>query len=102
MTLATSPLFLAAAAFGTLGVILILAGIAALARRRPLRFALRTLAGLLLVCLGALAREDVAARILVRPAGPQRFAAAVRFPDGREVNFDLAGDEIYIDARILK
>jgi hypothetical protein len=114
--LATSPLFLAALALGTLGLILIFAGIAALVRLRPLRFAYRTLVGMLLLALGglagtvsigiqgyrALAREDVAARILVQPAGPQRFNATFRFPDGREAKFALAGDEIYVDAHILK
>jgi hypothetical protein len=114
--LPTSPFFLAAVTLGTLGVVLIVAGIAALVRARPLRFALRTLAGLLLLSFGALVgtiaigiqgyraltREDVAARLSVRPVGPQRFAATVRFPDGREATYDLAGDEIYVDAHILK
>lgn len=114
--LPASPFFLTAIALATLGAILILAGIAALLRARPLRFAVRTLAGLLLLSLGGLAgtiaigtqgyraltREDVAARLFVRPVGPQRFAATVRFPDGREATFELAGDEIYVDAHILK
>src|SRR5712691_4910026 len=103
-------------ALGALGAILVVAGTAALVRARPLRFALRTLSGLLLLSLGALAgtvaigtqgyraltREDLAARLTVRPAGAQRFAVTVRFPDGREATFDLAGDEIYVDAHILK
>jgi hypothetical protein len=50
----------------------------------------------------ALTREDLAATISVQPAAPQRFAARMRFPDGKVVEFDLAGDEIYVDARILK
>jgi len=114
--LPTSPLFLAAVALGALGAILFVAGIVALARARPLGFALRTLSGLLLLSLGALAgtiavgtqgyraltREDLAARLTVRPAGPQRFAVTVRFPDGRQAAFELAGDEIYVDAHILK
>lgn len=111
-----SPFFLAGVTFGALGAILILAGIAALVLMRPLRFALHTLAGLLFLSLGALAgtiavgtqgyraltREDIAARISVQPAGPQRFGAAFHFLDGRESAFALAGDEIYIDAHILK
>ena len=114
--LPTSPFFLAAIALGALGAILFVAGVVALVRARPLRFALRTLTGLLVLSLGALAgtiaigtqgyraltREDLAARLTVRPVGPQRFAATVRFPDGRDVTFDLAGDEIYVDAHILK
>ena len=114
--LVSSPLCLAAIGLATLGAILLLAGIVALVRRRALRFGLRTLTGLLLLALAgvagsiavgiqgyrALTREDIAARIFVRPAGPQRFAATVRFPDGREMTFDVAGDEIYVDAHILK
>ena len=114
--LPASPFFLAAIALGALGAILVVAGVVALMWARPLRFVLRTLSGLLLLSLGALAgtvaigtqgyraltREDLAARLTVRPAGPQRFVATVRFPDGREATFDLAGDEIYVDAHILK
>jgi hypothetical protein len=114
--LSASPFFLAAMALGALGAILMVAGIVALVRARPLGFALRALSGLLLLSLGALAgtiavgtqgyraltREDLAARLTVRPAGAQRFAVTVRFPDGRQAAFDLAGDEIYVDAHILK
>lgn len=112
----TSPLFLAAILFGVMGVVLLFAGLVAFARLRLLSFAFRTLFGLLLLALGgvagtiaigiqgyrALMREDVAARITVKPAGPQRFDAIIRFPDGREATYVLAGDEIYVDAYILK
>ena len=114
--LVISPFFLAGAVLGILGAILILAGIGALMHARPLRFVLRTIIGLLFLALGALAgtialgiqgyqaltREDVAARISVRPAGPQQFQAAFHFSDGGEAAFALSGDEIYIDAHILK
>jgi hypothetical protein len=112
----TSPFLIAAVIFGTLGVVLMLTGVLALFRLRPFRFVFRTLLGMLLLSLGtlsaviglgiqgyrALTREDVAAHIQVRPAGPQRFEATFRFADGREAKFDLAGDEIYVDAHILK
>ena len=112
-----SPFVLAAIAFGALGALLVLAGVVALFRWRPMRFVFRTLLGLLLLAVGALAggvaigiqgyqaltREEVAARIVVRPSlTPQRFTAYVRFPDGRSQLFELAGDEIYVDAHILK
>jgi len=111
-----SPFVLAAAGFAGFGIILVVAGIAALLRWRPMSFLLRTLLGLLLVSLGllsgaiaiglqgyqALTKEEVAATIAVRPTGPQRFSAIVRQPDGRSQAFDLAGDEIYVDAHILK
>ena len=103
-------------AFAVLGALLILSGVAALVRLRPFRFVWRTLFGLLLLAVGlaagliavgthgytALTREDVAATLLVQPTGPQRFNATVRFPDLREVKFELAGDEVYVDAQILK
>ena len=98
------------------GLLLVLGGMVSLFHAKFLRFTLRVLSGLLLVALGALAgavavgmqgyraltREEVAARIVVKPSGPQRLAATVRFPDGREASYDIAGDEIYVDARILK
>jgi len=116
LNLVISPFFLAGAALGILGAILIVAGIVALLQLRPLRFTIRMLAGLIFIALGALAgtialgiqgyqaltREDNAARISVRAAGPQQFEATFHFPDGRESTFTLTGDEIYIDARILK
>jgi hypothetical protein len=116
LDLSSSPFLIAALVLGVLGAVLILAGLVSLFRVRLLRFALRTLGGLLLISLGALAggvalgvqgyraltREDVAARLFVRPSGEQRFAATLRYPDGREVSYDLAGDEIYVDAHILK
>jgi hypothetical protein len=112
----TSPFVIAAVVFGLAGVIFILSGMTALLRWRPLRFMLRTLIGLLLLAMGviaggigigmqgyrALTREDVAARVHVAPSGPQRFTATVRIPDRPEMTFDLAGDQIYVDAHIIK
>jgi hypothetical protein len=112
----TSPLFIASVALGVLGALLVLGGIVALWHARPLRFALRTLVGLMLLAIGSLAgtiaigtqgylaltHEALAARLAVRPTGTQRFAATLRLPDGREIQYDIAGDEIYVDAHILK
>ena len=111
-----SPFVLAAVGFAAFGAILLVAGVVALFRWRPMRFLLRSLIGLLLLSLGALSgaiafgiqgyqaltREEVAARIAVRPGGAQKFSATVLYPDGRTQAFDLAGDEIYVDAHILK
>jgi len=52
---ATSPFFLVAVMLAALGAILLLAGVVALKRARPLGFTLRTLTGLLLLSLGGLA-----------------------------------------------
>lgn len=106
----------AAAVFALAGLLLVVGGLVALMRARPLRFALRTLTGLLLLATGAFAaalsfgmqgyraltHEEVAARISVQPLGAQRFAAEVRLADGRRATYELAGDEIYVDAHILK
>src|SRR5262249_13934785 len=50
----------------------------------------------------ALTREELAARVSVRPYAPQKFTAKLQFPDGHEASYTLSGDEIYLDARILK
>jgi hypothetical protein len=114
--LTDAPLFLLAAIFGVLGVVLILAGIGSFIYLQLKQSAIRVVAGLLLLALGTLAgtisvgmmgyraltREDVAANIAVKPTGKQRFMATFRFPDGRESTYELAGDEIYVDAHILK
>lgn len=114
--LVSSPLFLAAVVFATVGSALVLAGIVALFKARPLGFTLKTLTGLLLVSTGglsgtlavgiqgyqALTHEEIAAHLYVLPKGPQSFTTKVIFPDGREAIFDIAGDEIYVDAHILK
>jgi len=113
---ATLPWILGAAALLSLGLILVLAGLTALFGLHPLRFVTRTLLGLLLIALGllegtitigiqgyrALTQEDLAARISVRPYAPQQFTAKLLFPDGHEENYSISGDEIYVDARILK
>ena len=113
---ANSPVFIAGAALAVLGAILVVAALEALLRLRPLRFIVRMLLGLLLISLGilagtvavglrgyrALTHEDLAVRLLVQPSGPQRFIATLQFPDGRQPSFTLAGDEIYVDARVLK
>jgi len=50
----------------------------------------------------ALTREDTAAWIRTVPAGEQEFVAHFRLPDGRVEVFAIAGDELYVDAHILK
>lgn len=112
----STPVGWASVIFGLLGALLILSGLASLLRLRPFRFVFRTIFGVLLLAIGAVAamiaigthgytaltREDVAATLLIQPVGPQRFTTTVRFPDLREVKFELAGDEVYVDAQILK
>ena len=114
--LTDAPLFPFAVLFGVLGIVVVIAAIVSFVQLRLPQSGYRIVAGLLLLALGAVAgtisvgmlgyraltREAVAARIAVKPTGPQRFQATFRFPDGREETYDLAGDEIYVDAHILK
>jgi len=114
--LGTTPLVVTALVCGALGVFLVAAGVVALLGLRGVRFAVRTLLGLLLLSLGAIAglvtaglqgyraltREDLAARLVVRPTGSQRFTVSVREPGQREKIYDVAGDELVVDAHILK
>ena len=112
----SSPLFLVGAAFGLIGLLQMAAGFVVLFRRQPVGSLVRILIGLAVTAVGlaaatvavgirgyeAFTRETVAAKISVAPSGPQRFDARVKFPDGRETGFVLAGDELYVDAHILK
>ncbi|HEU5339143.1 MAG TPA: hypothetical protein VFU39_07650 [Sulfuricaulis sp.] len=102
--------------FAVLGVVLIVAAGAALRHRRPLRMSIRLLLALVFLAAGAacgvvalgvqgyraLTHEAVAAVVRTEPLGPNRFQAQFRFPDGREVSYSLSGDQLYVDARILK
>lgn len=98
------------------GALLLVAAVRALLRWRLLRTTLHlTLAALLLASaalLGTLSvavqgyraftHEELAATVLTEPLGPQRFRAHLEFPDGRTASFVLAGEELYVDARVLK
>ena len=105
-----------AGVLAVLGVLLMLAGVLALFRLRVLSGTARLLCGALMFCLGiltgtlalgvhgfrALTQEVVAARIEIRPLGGQRFNARFHFSDGSTASYELAGDEIQVDAQILK
>ena len=102
--------------FAIVGAAMIIAAGTALRRRRPLRMSLRLLLALVFltgaaasgaIALGvqgyrALTHEEIAAMVRTEPLGPNRFRAQFRFPDGREVSYTLSGDQLYVDARILK
>lgn len=105
-----------AALFAIVGAAMVIAAGTALRRRRPLRMSARLLLALVFltgaaasgaVALGvqgyrALTHEELAATVRTEPIGPNRFQAQFRFPDGREVSYTLSGDQLYVDARILK
>jgi len=106
----------AAVALFVAGVLLGFSALAALMRARLLRFVIRSVLSLLFLVSGvglgilvlgtqgmrALTHEEVAARIKVVPTGPQAYDATVTFADGRVETYALAGDDIYLDAHIVK
>ena len=114
--LTNAPLFPFAVLFGVLGILVVIAALYSFFTLKIPQAGIRMAVGLFLLALGTIAgmisvgmmgyraftREDVAAYILVKPAGKQRFLATFRFADGREATYDLAGDAIYVDAHILK
>jgi hypothetical protein len=99
-----------------LSLVLFLATAAALRQRRYLGTLLRGLTALALLGLAglvgtlglavqgyrALTHEEAAVTVRVEPTGPKQFKAWLRFADGRQMSYDLAGDELYVDAHILK
>lgn len=105
-----------AALFSVVGVAMVIAAVTALRQRRPLRMSIRLLWALVFlafattfgaIALGvqgyrALTHEEVAAVVRTETLGPDRFQARFRFPDGREVSYTLTGNQLYVDARILK
>jgi hypothetical protein len=105
-----------AAVLAALGALLLIAGVVALFRFKPISAIVRTTGGVLLLSAGvllavlalgvygfrALTHEVIAARIDIEPISPQRFRARFHFPDGTTALHELAGDEIYVDALILK
>jgi hypothetical protein len=110
------PLFVVTMSCAAVSVVLLLTAVLALARRRWLGGVGSIALALVLLTLAALAaalslgtqgyrvltREETAALITLEPTGPQTVTARFRFPDGREAAFEVAGDELYVDAHILK
>jgi len=50
----------------------------------------------------ALVREELAATAYITPLGNQQFRAKIVRPHAPDTAFAIAGDELYMDARILK
>jgi len=50
----------------------------------------------------ALTAEEVAMTVTTVPTGPHAFQAFVEFPDGRDTTLAVRGDQVLVDARILK
>ena len=70
-----------------------------------LLLALATIGGLALIGTAgyrSLTRETLAATITISLQEPQRYRTEIEFPDGERRTFIIAGDELYLDAHILK
>ncbi len=99
-----------------IGALLVALAVWAGKRRRLLHSLVSVLSALLCLALAALfaavtvgihgyralTAEEVAAVVQTEPVGPQHFRATVTMPDGRVGQFDILGDALYVDARILK
>lgn len=105
-----------AAGFGVLALILLGVAVRTFRARRWVGAASGTTVGLLFASLGALSgtlslstqgyraltSEELAATITTVPTGPRAFQAYVEFPDGRDTTLAVSGDQVLVDARILK
>jgi hypothetical protein len=105
-----------AGVFGLLAIAFAVSGWRALRGARVLALGARTLSALLFLALAvlcvvlvgatqgyrALTREEVACEVRVEPTGWQSFRARFTFPDGHQAVHDLKGDQLYVDAHILK
>lgn len=105
-----------AATFALLAALLVVGALISMKKRKPVRMVWRLLWAVVFVAIGlavvgtgigiqgyrALTKEEVAVVVQTEPVGPKRFKAQFRFPDGHEQSYVLAGDELYVDARILK
>ncbi len=111
-----NPLTIFAILTAGLSLTAFIVAILALRKRKFLRGAIGLLLGLLFLSLGALftaitfglqgyralIREEIAAVVKIQPKGAQEFHAHFRLVDGAEIHFLITGDEIYVDAHILK
>src|SRR5213593_5011528 len=110
------PLVFVIAAFALLSVVLLVTALAAVQRQRWMGTSLALVLAVLCLALAALAatvgvamqgyraltREVVAATVVTRPIGSERFVATFSFPDGRREQYEITGNALYVDAHIVK
>lgn len=104
-------LLFAALAFGAF-----IAAIRGFRKGRGLQGSMAGLVGLMFIALAALSatlsaatygyhaftREEVAAIVEVRPTDEHAFEATVHLPDENPQTYQVRGDQLYVDARIVK
>ena len=110
------PILIAIGVCGLLCVLFLLAFIAAIRKRKVLGAVRNFTFTLLMLVLAllfttitvslkgyqALTHEELAATVEIQPVSDQKFVARFTFPDSTIAKFELAGDELYVDAHILK
>jgi hypothetical protein len=112
----SNPLVITAVVFVLLGLVFLILSIAALNKKKIIGTAMSFVIALLMISLAvlfavisvavqgyhALTKEELAAIVKIEPAGEQKFIAQFTMPDGEERVFSLSGDQVYVDAHILK
>jgi len=111
-----NPLIILALSSALLSLVfLVLAGIS-IKKRKVIATTLSVVTALLMLSLAALfstitiaiagyqalTKEELAATVMVEPSGVQQFTVRIAMPGGVTKQFLLAGDQLYIDAHILK
>ncbi len=111
-----NPLIILAIIFAFLGLIFLIMTIFRIKKRKLfsssfnfvtalLMFSLAALFGTISIAIqgyNALTKEELAAIVEIKPTGEQQFTAVFSLPDGRRMTFSLAGEQLYVDAHILK
>jgi hypothetical protein len=114
--LLSNPLIFLAILFALLGLIFLIVAVVMIVKKRSFAMSMCFITSLLMIFLSALfgtisiasqgyhtlTSEELAATIRVEPTGEQNFNARVLMPNGSEHVFALAGDQLYVDAHILK
>ncbi len=109
-------LIIAAIVLAAISAFLFIAGYAAFRKRHLLGSTASATLALLFLALAALSgtisiatqgyraltHEEVAAVVQTRSTGERSFEALFLFPDGHSASYQLAGDQLYVDAHILK
>ncbi len=114
--LLSNPQIILAMLFAFLGLIFLIITVVGVKKRKLFAPATSFVTALLMLSLSALfgtisiaiqgyhalTREELAATVKVEPTGAQKFNARFLMPDGSVEIFSLAGDQLYVDAHILK
>jgi len=111
-----NPLVIIAILFALLALVFLIAAIVSLVKGKLFGMVMKFIITLLMLSLAALfvtisislqgyqalTKEELAAVVKIEPTGEQKFMARFTLPDKSERVFALAGDQLYVDAHILK